>query len=222
MLNANQFLQELANRREAFWNNFTTAAKSYAAEKSLTPAVILRRLQFGVVMERRAAEVSARWVDAVPDLDLQRALSEYVANELKHTSILRKRILELSGDPDAFWKDPLPELKQLWDYHAALGSYCELVASVQYGHEEFFPRTSKSFIERIKQIDPETASIYRDTLLAEEEGHEWLAPELLKRYAVDGETQERCFEALQKGCELFGRAMQSFNRSINSSNRVMD
>jgi hypothetical protein len=221
-LNANQFLQELANRREAFWNNFNTAAKSYAAEKPLTPAVILRRLQFGVVMERRAAEVSARWVGAVPDLDLQRALSEYVANELKHTSILRKRVLELSGDPDVFWKDPLPELKQLWDYHAALGSFCELVASVQYGHEEFFPRTSKSFIERIKKIDPETALIYRDTLLAEEEGHEWLAPELLKRYAVDGETQQRCFEALQKGCELFGRAIQSFNRSINSSNRVMD
>jgi bacterioferritin (cytochrome b1) len=215
-LNANDFLQELANRREAFWNNFTTAAKSYAAEKPLTPAMILRRLQFGVVMERRAAEVSARWVGDIPDIELQRSLSEYVANELKHASILGKRILELSGDPDALWKDPLPELKELWDYHAALSSFCELVASVQYGHEEFFPRTSKSFIERIKSVDPETASIYRDTLLAEEEGHEWLAPELLKRYAVDANTQQRCLEALQKGCELFGRAIQSFNRSINS------
>lgn len=215
-LNANDFLRELANRREAFWNNFTTAAKSYAAEKPLTPAMVLRRLQFGVVMERRAAEVSARWVGDIPDVELQRSLSEYVANELKHASILRKRILELSGDPDALWRDPLPELKELWDYHVALSSFCELVASVQYGHEEFFPRTSKSFIERVKAIDPETASIYRDTLLAEEEGHEWLAPELLKRYAVDAETQQRCLEALQKGCELFGRAIQSFNRSINS------
>jgi len=212
-LNANDFLQQLADRREAFWEKMNPAGKSYGAERSLTPAVILRRLQFGVVMERRAAEVSARWVGEIPDVELQRALSEYVANELKHASILRKRIVDLSGDPDALWKDPLPELKDLWNYHAALGSFCELVASVQYGHEEFFPRTSKSFIERVQAIDPETASIYRDTLLADEEGHEWLAPELLKRYAVDAQSQQRCLEALEKGCELFGRAIQSFNRA---------
>lgn len=213
-LNANDFLQQLANRREAFWEKMNAAGKSYGAERPLTPAVILRRLQFGVVMERRAAEVSARWVGEIPDVELQRALSEYVANELKHASILRKRIIDLNGDPDALWKVPLPELKELWDYHAALGSFCELVASVQYGHEEFFPRTSKSFIERVQAIDPDTASIYRDTLLADEEGHEWLAPELLKRYAVDAQSQQRCLEALQKGCELFGRAVQSFNRAI--------
>jgi hypothetical protein len=137
-----------------------------------------------------------------------------VANELKHASILRKRISELNGDPDALWNHPLEELKELWDFHATLGSFCELFASVQYGHEEFFPRTSKSFIERVEPIDPRTASIYRDTLLADEEGHEWLAPEILRRYATDAKTQERCVEALQKGCELFGRAIQSFNRTM--------
>ena len=215
-LNANDFLKQLADRREAYWQRMNVERKSYGAEQSLTPALVLRRLQFGVVMERRAAEVSARWVGEIPDLALQRALSEYVANELKHASILRKRIIDLNGDPDALWKDPLPELNELWNYHAGLGSFCELVASVQYGHEEFFPRTSKSFIDRVQAIDPETAAIYRDTLLADEEGHEWLAPELLSRYALDAETQQRCLEALQKGCELFGRAIQSFNRAISS------
>lgn len=216
-LNASDFLEQLADRREAYWQKMTVERKSYGAEQSLTPALVLRRLQFGVVMERRAAEVSARWVGEIPDLALQRALSEYVANELKHASILRKRIIDLNGDPDALWKDPLPELKELWNYHAGLGSFCELVASVQYGHEEFFPRTSKSFIDRVQTIDPETAAIYRDTLLADEEGHEWLAPELLSRYALDAETQQRCLEALQKGCELFGRAIQSFNRAMPSN-----
>ena len=63
-------------------------------------------------------------------------------------------------------------------------------------------------------MDPETASIYRDTLLADEAGHEWLAPEILRRYATDANMQERCLEALQTGCELFGRAIQSFNRTM--------
>jgi hypothetical protein len=207
------FLKELDARREAAWQKMTADRKSYGAEKPLTRDVILRRLQFGVVMERRAGEVTARWVGQVPDLDLQRPLSEYVANELKHAGILRERIKELDGDPDGLWNTPLPELKELWDFHASLESLPELLASVQYGHEEFFPRTSKSFIERVQSLDPKTASIYRDTLLGDEEGHEWLAPEALKRYALDAETQRRCIEALDRGCELFARAIESFNRA---------
>jgi len=188
--------------------------KSYGAEKPLTPAVVLRRLQFGVVMERKAAEVTAPWVGRIADIDLQQPMSEYVANELKHAAILRRRIRELDGDPDVLWNQPLKELKELWDFHAALGSLCELIASVQFGHEEFFPRTSQSFIERVARIDPETAAIYRDTLLADEAGHEWIAPEILTRYATDDLLQARCLEALKKGCDLFGRAIQSFNRSM--------
>jgi bacterioferritin (cytochrome b1) len=190
--------------------------KSYGAEKPLSPAVILRRLQFGVVMERKAAEVTAPWVGKIPDLDLQQPMSEYVVNELKHASILRQRITELDGDPDALWNRPLKELKELWEFHASLGTLCELIASVQFGHEEFFPRTSKSFIERVLPIDPQTASIYRDTLLADEEGHEWIAPEILTRYATDAATQQKCLDALRQGCELFGRAIQSFNRNMAS------
>jgi hypothetical protein len=212
-LKPEEFLKALDDRREAAWVKMTADRKSYGAEKPLTREVILRRLQFGVVMERRAGEVTARWVNQVPDLDIQRPLSEYVANELKHAAILRDRIKELDGDPDALWSAPLPELKELWDYHASLGTFCELLASVQYGHEEFFPRTSKSFIERVEPIDPKTAAIYRDTLLGDEEGHEWLAPEALKRYASDPVTQKRCLDALGRGCELFARAIQSFNRA---------
>lgn len=213
-LKPEEFLNQLVKTREAFWEKMNAERKSYGAEKPLAGAVVLRRLQFGVVMERKAAEVTAPWVGKIPDLDLQQPMSEYVVNELKHASILRRRIAELNGDPDALWNDPLPELKELWDFHAKLGSLCELIASVQFGHEEFFPRTSKSFIERVNAIDPQTASIYRDTLLADEEGHEWIAPEILRRYAKDGATQEKCLAALKQGCELFGRAIQSFNRSM--------
>jgi hypothetical protein len=213
-LKPQEFLQQLVATREAFWEKMNAERKSYGAEKPLSPAVILRRLQFGVVMERKAAEVTAPWVGKIPDLDLQQPMSEYVVNELKHASILRQRITELDGDPDALWNRPLEELKELWEFHASLGTLCELIASVQFGHEEFFPRTSKSFIERVLPIDPKTASIYRDTLLADEEGHEWIAPEILRRYATDAATQQKCLDALRQGCELFGRAIQSFNRSM--------
>ena len=213
-LTPDEFLKQLIATREAFWEQMNAERKSYGAEKPLSPAVVLRRLQFGVVMERKAAEVTAPWVGKIPDIDLQQPMSEYVVNELKHASILRQRITELNGDPDALWNQPLKELKDLWDFHASLDSLCELIASVQFGHEEFFPRTSKSFIERVAPIDSKTAAIYRDTLLADEEGHEWIAPEILTRYASDGATQRKCLEALQKGCELFGKAIQSFNRSM--------
>ena len=213
-LKPDEFLQQLIDTREAFWEKMNAERKSYGAEKPLTPGIVLRLLQFGVVMERKAAEVTAPWVSKIPDLDLQQPMSEYVVNELKHTSILRKRISDLNGDPDGLWNSPLAELKELWNFHAGLGSLCELIASVQFGHEEFFPRTSKSFIERVGAIDPTTAAIYRDVLLADEEGHEWIAPEILKRYATDAETQQKCLAALKTGCELFGRAIESFNRTM--------
>ncbi|HVO92313.1 MAG TPA: hypothetical protein VMT22_05700 [Terriglobales bacterium] len=212
--NPQDFIQTLVATRESFWEKMNAERKSYGAEKPLTQEVVLRRLQFGVVMERKAAEVTAPWVGKIPDIDLQQPMSEYVVNELKHASILRKRIAELNGDPDALWNQPLTELKALWDFHASLDSLCELIASVQFGHEEFFPRTSKSFIDRVNPIDPQTAAIYRDTLLADEAGHEWIAPEILKRYATDDETQQKCLAALRKGCELFGRAIQSFNQNM--------
>jgi hypothetical protein len=215
-LEPQEFIEALVATRESFWEMMNAERKSYGAEKPLSPAVVLRRLQFGVVMERKAAEVTAPWVSKIPDLELQQHMSEYVVNELKHSAILRKRIAELNGDPDALWNQPLKELKELWDFHASVGSLCELIASVQFGHEEFFPRTSKSFIERVTPVDPTTAAIYRDTLLADEAGHEWIAPEILKRYATDVETQQKCLEALRKGCELFGRAIQSFNQSMPS------
>src|ERR1700752_5390800 len=159
-LTPDEFLNQLIATREAFWEQMNAERKSYGAEKPLSRAVVLRRLQFGVVMERKAAEVTAPWVGKIPDLDLQQPMSEYVVNELKHTSILRKRIAELNGDPDALWNNPLKEVKELWDFHSSLGSLCELIASVQFGHEEFFPPTCKSFIERVKAIDPQTAAIY--------------------------------------------------------------
>ena len=213
-LKPDEFLQQLIAAREAFWEKMNAERKSYGAEKPLTPAIVLRRLQFGVVMERKAAEVTAPWVSKIPDLDLQQPMSEYVVNELKHTSILRQRIRDLNGDPDGLWNSPLTELKELWEFHGTLGSLCELIASVQFGHEEFFPRTSKSFIERVSPLDPTTAAIYRDVLLAEEEGHEWIAPEILKRYATEADVQQKCLAALKTGCELFGRAIQSFNRTM--------
>jgi hypothetical protein len=213
-LKSEDFLRRLEETREAFWSRMNAERKSYGAEKPLTPAVVLRRLQFGVVMERKAAEVTAPWVSKIPDIDLQQPMSEYVVNELKHASILRQRIRELNGDPDELWNRPLAELKELWEFHASLGSLCELIASVQFGHEEFFPRTSRSFIERVTPIDAQTAAIYRDTLLADEAGHEWIAPEILRRYATDAASQRKALEALKQGCELFGRAIQSFNRSL--------
>ena len=212
-LEAEAFLKTLTERREAFWSQMNAENKSYGAEKALTPPLVLRRLQFGIGMERRAAEVTAPWIPKIPDLDIQHALADYVANELKHAAILRERVRELEGDPDALWKKPPQPLVELWHYHDSLDSFCELLASVQYGHEEFFPRTSQSFIRRVEPIDSKTAAIYRDTLLAEEEAHEWLAPEALRRYARDGDMQQRCLAALEKGCQLFARAIQSFNQT---------
>jgi len=49
-LKADEFLNQLVAARESFWEQMNAERKSYGAEKPLTSAVVLRRLQFGVVM----------------------------------------------------------------------------------------------------------------------------------------------------------------------------
>ena len=49
-MKADEFLNQLAECREAFWKKLNAERKSYGAEKPLSPAIVLRRLQFGVVM----------------------------------------------------------------------------------------------------------------------------------------------------------------------------
>ena len=61
-LKPEEFLQAIGCRREEFWEKMNAERKSYGAERPLSPAIVLRRLQFGVVMERKAAEVTAPWV----------------------------------------------------------------------------------------------------------------------------------------------------------------
>ena len=73
-LSPDDFIGQLVVVREAFWEKMNAERKSYGAEKPLSPAIVLRRLQFGVVMERKAAEVTAPWVGKIPDLDLRNCL----------------------------------------------------------------------------------------------------------------------------------------------------
>ena len=149
-----------------------------------------------------------------PDLDLQQPMSEYVVNELKHTSILRKRISDLNGDPDGLWNSPSGRVKGAVGFSCRLGFVCELIASRAVRPRRVFSADVEVIYRAGRAIDPTTAAIYRDTLLADEAGHEWIAPEILKRYATDAESQEKCLAALKSGCELFGRAIQSFNQSM--------
>ena len=52
-LSPEDFLNRLSGHREAFWEKMTAERRSYGAEQPLTPEIILRRLQLGVVMERK-------------------------------------------------------------------------------------------------------------------------------------------------------------------------
>jgi len=87
-LSGETFLKKLEDAREAVWAKMTAERKSYGAEKPLTADLVVRRLQFGVVMERKAAEVTAPWVAHVPDFDIQQPLSEYVKQANDETLVV--------------------------------------------------------------------------------------------------------------------------------------
>jgi hypothetical protein len=61
-LTPKEFLKQLEDVRESYWEKMNAERKSYGAEKPLTAAIVLRRLQFGVVMERKSDFGSPRTV----------------------------------------------------------------------------------------------------------------------------------------------------------------
>ena len=126
-LTPDEFLKQLIATREAFWEQMNAERRSYGAEKPLSPAVVLRRLQFGVVMERKAAEVTAPWVGKIPDIDLQQPMSEYVT-QLRELNV--RFLGEVSGMP----AEPNLEEKAPHPFFGPLN--CKEWAAFQRVHDE--------------------------------------------------------------------------------------
>ncbi|MBI4638262.1 MAG: ferritin-like domain-containing protein [Candidatus Rokubacteria bacterium] len=188
MSNAREFVRVLAAENAAFW-----AGKDVRLEPAAAPAERLRliryRMRQGVYNELRSVELIAAWIPHVPEREIRDLLPGQLDDEHRHYRLLRQRLVDLGEDPDAY--RPLPEWEALFDWLVACRTRptLEKLAMFQFAGESQSCDGFETLIEVARDVDPETAELYRTQILPDEYRHAAIGRRALQLLADTPERQ---------------------------------
>ena len=170
MTEAREFVHGLAADNAAFWNG-----RDVRQDPDALPAVRLAqlraRMRQGVYNELRSVELIAAWLPYVPEREIRDLLPGQLDDEHRHYGLLRRRMLELGEDPDAF--RPLPEWEALFDWLITCRTRptWEKLAMFQFAGETQSCEGSETLIALARDVDPVTADLYATQILPDEYRH---------------------------------------------------
>ena len=170
MTDARDFVRDLAQENAAFWRD-----RDVRLDPGAPPAVrreqIRYRMRQGVYNELRSVELIAAWIPHVPEREIRDLLPGQLDDEQRHYQLLRRRVIELGEDPDAY--RPLPEWEALFDWLVACRARptLEKLAMFQFAGETQSCEGFETLIALAQDVDPETAELYRTRILPDEYRH---------------------------------------------------
>jgi hypothetical protein len=167
---ARDFVRALGDENAAFWTD-----RDVRLDAAAPPAVRLEQIRYrmrqGVYNELRSVELIAAWIPHVPEREIRELLPGQLDDEHRHYHLLRRRLLDLGEDPDAY--RPLPEWAALFDWLVACRARptLEKLAMFQFAGETQSCEGFEILIALAADVDPETAALYRATILPDERRH---------------------------------------------------
>jgi hypothetical protein len=170
MSSARDFVAALAEDNATFWRG-----RDVRLEASAPPAVRLEQIRYrmrqGVYNELRSVELIAAWIPHVSEREIRALLPGQLDDEHRHYQLLRRRLLDLGEDPDAY--RPLPEWEALFDWLVACRTRptLEKLAMFQFAGETQSCEGFETLIALAADVDPETAALYRSAILPDERRH---------------------------------------------------
>jgi hypothetical protein len=170
MTSARDFVGALAQDNAAFWRG-----RDVRLDASAPPAVRLEQIRYrmrqGVYNELRSVELIAAWIPHVSEREIRVLLPGQLDDEHRHYQLLRRRLLDLGEDPDAY--RPLPEWEALFDWLVACRARptLEKLAMFQFAGETQSCEGFETLIALAADVDPETAALYRSAILPDERRH---------------------------------------------------
>ena len=192
------FLEELDRQNAEALARIAGAA---AAEPS-GDVTVERLLRLALKNELEATECAAMWIPATREVDVKLALARQAGDEAKHFRLLEKRLAELGTKIDGASYDAGPR-SPLLAYLATLGSTVERVAAGQFTREALAVVRNEEFVRFCESRgDGATAALYSDVIQPDERHHHELGRTLLRRLAVDEESQARARGAARRTLEL--------------------
>ena len=161
-----------------------------------------RLLKIALKNELEAFELSARWIESTPEVDVKLGFARQVGDEAKHYRMIEDRLGELSVDLRGF--NPIANgYGELFLYLTTLTDTVERLAAGQFTREAIALVKNRQFIELCEaKGDHVTARLYREVIQPDETYHHKLGRSLLLKYALTDEQQERARRASRKTLEL--------------------
>jgi hypothetical protein len=191
-----RFVKTLARENEAFWVD-----RDVRLDPAVPAEVLLSQIRYrmrqGVYNELRSVELIAAWLPTVREPEIRRLLPRQLDDEQRHYQLLRRRLMELGEDPDGY--EPLPEWAALFDWLVAARERptLEKLAMFQFAGETQSCEGFETLIHLARELDPETAHLYRTQILPDEYRHAAIGRQALLLLADTPERQRQAREACQ-------------------------
>jgi 1,2-phenylacetyl-CoA epoxidase catalytic subunit len=152
---------------------------------------VVTLLKLALKSELEASEIAALWLPSTPEIDAKIALSLQCSDEMKHYGLISDRLAELGEDLSRF--EPFAEgHSPLYQYLRTLRTTVERIAAGPFASEAIAHVRNAQFVEFCRATgDGKTAELYDTIIQPEEAHHHVLGREILEKYAVTPELQEK-------------------------------
>jgi hypothetical protein len=167
-------------------------------------------MQSRLFNEIRAGEVFGAWLASTPELEVKELLAEACHEEFGHARLLRGRIERMGEDPFAY--GPPPEQIALFHTMQNLQSTVERLAAFQLAGEA----VASHLIHRALEADsvPDWIKEPYRRIIEDEDEHGSRPVELLRRYAVDAESQRLVRRGVRLGLNLRHRYFDALDAMV--------
>jgi hypothetical protein len=216
---AREFVRELAAENATFWRE-----RDVRLDSAAPPAVRLEQIRYrmrqGVYNELRSVELLAAWIPYTGEREIRELLAGQLDDEHRHWQLLRRRLLDLGEDPDAY--RPLPEWEQLFDWLVACRTRptLERLAMFQFAGETQSCEGFETLIRLARDVDPETAEVYASTILPDEYRHAAIGRRALTLLADTRDAQRVAREASREMNARIFAAYQAHRQRVDRAGSV--
>lgn len=152
---------------------------------------VVSLLKLALGSELEASELAGYWLPSTPEIDAKAVFAAQCGDEMRHYQLIAERLAALGEDVSDF--DPLSEGKSpLYEYMRGLRTTVERIAAGPFASEAIAEVRNAQFIAYCESVgDQETARLYREVIQPEEVHHHHLGREILEKYAITPELQEK-------------------------------
>jgi hypothetical protein len=204
------FIEEQLKVIKEFCDQIDQKLPSYSYVPLTSDAQRVLVMQSRLFNEFRAGEVFGAWLPTTPELEVKELLAEACHEEFGHARLLRGRIERMGADPFSY--GPPPEQIALFHTMQNLQTTVERLAAFQLAGEAVASHLIHCALDA-DTVPDWIKEPYR-RIIEDEDEHGNSPVELLRRYAVDAESQRLVHRGVRLGLNLRQRYFDALDAMV--------